>query len=86
MAGAAAGTAGGAVHVGHAGQCRPTASYGVTDSHQAGTLEELLRVADLNLFHAKREGRNRIVLDSPTLPKTVPATRGADGNGATTDD
>jgi len=40
-----------------------TVSYGVTDSHQAGTLEELLRVADLNLFRAKREGRNRIVLD-----------------------
>lgn len=61
-----------------------TASYGVTDSHQAGTLEELLRVADLNLFQAKREGRNRIILDSSTPPETVPATKGADGNGATT--
>jgi diguanylate cyclase (GGDEF)-like protein len=41
-----------------------TVSYGVTDSHQAGTLEELLRIADLHLFQAKREGRNRIVLDA----------------------
>jgi diguanylate cyclase (GGDEF)-like protein len=63
-----------------------TASYGVTDSHQAGTLEELLRVADLNLFQAKREGRNRIVLDNPILPETVPATKGDDGNGATAND
>jgi diguanylate cyclase (GGDEF)-like protein len=38
-----------------------TVSYGITDSHQAATLEELLRVADLHLFQAKREGRNRIV-------------------------
>jgi hypothetical protein len=37
--------------------------YGVTDSHQAATLEELLRIADLHLFQAKREGRNQIVLD-----------------------
>jgi diguanylate cyclase (GGDEF)-like protein len=40
-----------------------TVSYGVTDSHQAATLEELLRIADLHLFQAKREGRNRIVFD-----------------------
>ena len=45
-----------------------TVSYGVTDSHQAGTLEELLRVADLHLFQAKREGRNCIVLDGPGTP------------------
>jgi diguanylate cyclase (GGDEF)-like protein len=45
-----------------------TVSYGVTDSHQAGTLEELLRVADLHLFQAKREGRNRIVLDRAGAP------------------
>jgi len=61
-----------------------TASYGVTDSHQAGTLEELLRVADLNLFRAKREGRNRIVLDSPVLPEVVPTAKGRDSDGATT--
>lgn len=45
-----------------------TVSYGVTDSYQAGTLEELLRVADLHLFQAKREGRNRIMLDRAGEP------------------
>jgi diguanylate cyclase (GGDEF)-like protein len=45
-----------------------TVSYGVTDSHQASTLEELLRVADHNLFRAKREGRNRIVADAADAP------------------
>jgi diguanylate cyclase (GGDEF)-like protein len=51
-----------------------TVSYGVADSHQAGTLEELLRVADLHLFQAKREGRNRIVFDGADAPD------GADDN------
>lgn len=46
-----------------------TVSYGVTDSYQAGTLEELLRIADLHLFQAKREGRNRIVLDRVDAPE-----------------
>lgn len=53
-----------------------TVSYGVTDSHRAGTLEELLRVADLHLFRAKREGRNRIVLDGAGEPHGGPATTG----------
>jgi diguanylate cyclase (GGDEF)-like protein len=43
-----------------------TVSYGVTDSHQADTLEDLLRIADLNLFRAKRDGRNRISMDEGT--------------------
>lgn len=55
-----------------------TVSYGVTDSDQAATLEELLRVADLNLFRAKREGRNRIVTDGPGLRATVPAPEATD--------
>ena len=46
-----------------------TVSYGVTDSHQAATLEELLRIADLHLFQAKREGRNRIVFDGAEAPE-----------------
>jgi diguanylate cyclase (GGDEF)-like protein len=40
-----------------------TASFGATDSHQSASLDELLRIADAALFQAKREGRNRIVLD-----------------------
>jgi PleD family two-component response regulator len=50
-----------------------TASYGVTDSHHAGRLEELLRVADLHLFRAKREGRNRIALDAAIVPESSSA-------------
>lgn len=52
-----------------------TVSFGVTDSHQAGTLEELLRVADLHLFRAKREGRNRIVLEGTDSPAQVGANQ-----------
>ena len=40
-----------------------TVSYGVTDSRQASTLDELVRIADMHLFQAKREGRNRVVVD-----------------------
>jgi diguanylate cyclase (GGDEF)-like protein len=43
-----------------------TASFGVADSRDASSLEELLRVADTALFQAKRQGRNRVVLDRAT--------------------
>jgi hypothetical protein len=38
-------------------------SYGVTDSTQAVALHDMLRIADANLFRAKREGRNRVIAD-----------------------
>ena len=38
-----------------------TVTFGVAHSEQAGTLEELIRVADASLFQGKRQGRNRIV-------------------------
>lgn len=45
-----------------------TASYGVADSSQAGTLDALLRIADEALYAAKREGRDRIVCaDAPAF-------------------
>lgn len=45
-----------------------TASWGVAHSSDANDLEELTRLADMALFRAKREGRNRIVLDrAPTI-------------------
>jgi diguanylate cyclase (GGDEF)-like protein len=50
-----------------------TVSYGVTDSSQAGTLEELLRIADMHLFRAKHEGRNRIVDDQADTAGTPAA-------------
>jgi diguanylate cyclase (GGDEF)-like protein len=40
-----------------------TASFGVAHSQQAATLEDLCRIADVALFRAKREGRDRIVTD-----------------------
>lgn len=39
-----------------------TASFGVTESTAAASMEELLRLADAALFQAKRQGRNRIVI------------------------
>jgi PleD family two-component response regulator len=59
-----------------------TVSYGVTDSYQAGTLEELLRIADLQLFRAKREGRNRIALDTAEQPEPTPASPVTNAGGA----
>ena len=41
-----------------------TVSFGVAHSDHDQGLEELCRVADAALFRAKREGRNRVILDS----------------------
>jgi diguanylate cyclase (GGDEF)-like protein len=43
-----------------------TVSFGVTNFEQDQSLEEVCRVADAALFRAKREGRNRVVIDSFT--------------------
>ncbi len=48
----------------NAGNVPPfTASFGVADSTSAADIEELLRLADNALFQAKRDGRNRVVID-----------------------
>ena len=39
-----------------------TVSFGVSDTTDAGSLEDLLRIADEALFEAKRLGRNRVVI------------------------
>jgi diguanylate cyclase (GGDEF)-like protein len=40
-----------------------TASFGVSHSDEWTDLEELLRAADNALFRAKREGRNRVIVE-----------------------
>ena len=40
-----------------------TVSFGVAHSEQENSLEELCRIADAALFRAKREGRDRIIID-----------------------
>jgi diguanylate cyclase (GGDEF)-like protein len=42
-----------------------TASFGVSDTEQARSYEDLLRQADQALFQAKSEGRNRVVKHRP---------------------
>ena len=50
-----------------------TVSYGITDSGSAATLEEMLRIADLHLFQAKRDGRDRIVVDGEDVAEAPAA-------------
>jgi len=45
-----------------------TASFGVADSAWAGTIDELLRMADEALMLAKNQGRNRVVVAAPGKP------------------
>ncbi len=40
-----------------------TASFGVANSNDAGSVEELCQIADRAMFRAKSEGRDRIVVD-----------------------
>jgi diguanylate cyclase (GGDEF)-like protein len=39
-----------------------TVTFGVAQSDDADSLEEMIRLADVSLFRGKREGRNRIVI------------------------
>ena len=50
-----------------------TVSFGVAQSDQASTLEEICRIADTALFLAKRQGRNRVVVDgaAPDADQTI---------------
>jgi diguanylate cyclase (GGDEF)-like protein len=59
----------------HPGEtARFTASFGVTDSNQAGTLEQLVQVADSGLYAAKQAGRDRITIGEPgSAPGSAPA-------------
>jgi hypothetical protein len=42
-----------------------TASFGVTDSTRARTLQELIQLADLGLYASKAGGRDRVTMGEP---------------------
>jgi predicted signal transduction protein with EAL and GGDEF domain len=48
-----------------------TASFGLTDSTRAATLEQLLHLADTALYDAKENGRDRITISDATRDKTT---------------
>jgi diguanylate cyclase (GGDEF)-like protein/PAS domain S-box-containing protein len=55
--------------IAHPGETpRFTTSFGVTDSTQADTLEQLLNVADAGLYAAKESGRDRTTIGDPAAP------------------
>lgn len=57
-----------------------TASFGVADHEQAGSVDELLEVADQAMFRAKAAGRDRVVVADGS---TVAVSTEAPANGAT---
>jgi diguanylate cyclase (GGDEF)-like protein len=60
------------------GQVQFTASFGVTDSTMAGTLQELIQLADVGLYLSKSGGRDRVTVgERAELIRTE-----ANGNGA----
>ena len=61
--------------VAHPGEtARFTASFGIADSGQADTVEELLNIADGGLYAAKQAGRDRAVVgDESAVKKDTPA-------------
>jgi diguanylate cyclase (GGDEF)-like protein len=70
------------VNVGGGAMPPVTVTFGIADSRDAASLEELIRLADLALFRGKREGRNRIIThgDAHVRDAESPAEP-AQGNG-----
>jgi diguanylate cyclase (GGDEF)-like protein/PAS domain S-box-containing protein len=65
----------------HGNAPRFTASFGVTDSHIAESLEQLLHVADDGLYAAKQGGRDQVVIGEFDPQSPAPAAR-SEVNGA----
>jgi len=60
-----------------------TASFGVTDSTKAKTIERLIQLADAGLYLSKQSGRDRITIGD-AIPDDAPVDLGAahtNGNG-----
>jgi diguanylate cyclase (GGDEF)-like protein/PAS domain S-box-containing protein len=58
-----------------------TASFGVTDSTRAETLDELVLLVDIGLYASKHAGRDRITI-SETVPNTAGLTVVSDESGS----
>lgn len=58
------------------GQVQFTASFGVADSSEADSLQELIQLADLGLYESKANGR-----DQTTVGRRVETSARANGNG-----
>ncbi len=56
-----------------------TASFGVTDSTKAESVQELIQLADVGLYLSKAAGRDRISVADALTPIPAPSMR--DGNG-----
>jgi diguanylate cyclase (GGDEF)-like protein len=53
----------------HPGEtARFTASFGVADSTQAGTIDEIVKIADTGLYAAKADGRDQAKIGEPPSP------------------
>jgi diguanylate cyclase (GGDEF)-like protein/PAS domain S-box-containing protein len=55
---------------------RFTASFGVTDSTQAESVEQLMAIADLGLYAAKQAGRDRTTIGEPSTEPLRSSTAG----------
>ena len=65
----------------HPGEtARFTASFGVADSTQAGTIDEIVKIADNGLYAAKAGGRDRAKIGEPPPP----SANGAGAESAST--
>jgi diguanylate cyclase (GGDEF)-like protein/PAS domain S-box-containing protein len=53
---------------------RFTASFGLTDSQEAESLEELLLIADAALYDSKAAGRDRITVGAPLVSAAISAS------------
>lgn len=59
-----------------------TASFGIADSSMAGSVQDIIKLADEALYQAKESGRNQACIADPSQRRTDPVARRAQMNGA----